>query len=63
MAILEKRKNMLAKINPTSITKEVDAVEFLRIFRSQRHKISHSQIVLPKLGQPGLGKFKVTYKK
>jgi len=44
------------------VEKVVGAKEFLKIISSQRDRISSSEVLLPKLGSNGLGKFKVVYK-
>ncbi len=53
---------MNAPLNPLKIEKLLDAEEFLQLINSKRDLIIKSRIVLPKLGQRGLGKFKVIYK-
>jgi hypothetical protein len=43
----------------TSITKVMDADEFLRFISENKEKIKSSRVILPKLGSTGLGKFLV----
>lgn len=43
----------------TSITKVMEADEFLQFVSENRERIKSSRIILPKLGGKGLGKFLV----
>lgn len=45
----------------TSITKVMDAEEFLRFVSEHRDRIISSRLILPKLGSEGFGKFLVEF--
>lgn len=45
----------------TSITKEMDAEEFLQFVSEHKDRIISSRLILPKLGSNGFGKFIVEF--